>query len=750
MMYTRGFSKYYYRNCLRHPGRILFFAGILTIAAVYQIRNLEVNNSIEIWFRPSDRMLTGYRDFKHDFGSDAYVTIFYRNEDLFTKEVLKLHKDLTGELSSLSNVDYVISLTSIRIPRLVAGHVFLVPLVDPESGGLSEVRQEILRHPIFIDNVISGDGNATGITLSIKDPESVETLDTIREILAKQNYGMNDYFLANSVPIRHEMNRLSQRESIKFVVLCIVLLFSLLLLRFRSAGIALLPVITALLTVIWTMAGYALAGFQISMISGPIPLILMVISIAVSIHILVRFQNEYRLSGDRMEALKTAVRKLYLPCLFSILTTAIAFLAFTTTSLVPIRIFGLAAAFGILLSFGLNFTVIPALLSLYNPKWLSGSPRFLKVNDKTYEYLSGWLIRRRNHILVVVLCIFVLAVIGISKLTVETDQIDYFKKSNPIRYANDRAREWFDGILTLELVISDPEGELGNFLQLINEIEDDLNQFEEVAVCHSPTGFLKSICSFLDLSYEDTSGAIARALLDRPDNSRTRNFFNHYLDPSGRKARMSVKTGWMNNEETRELLEKLDKTLRPRFENTSREYYFTGLQPIFYDVNERLMINQARSIIISFILIFIMILILFRSIYFAIIGMIPNILPVATSLGIMGWSGVQIDVMTVSIASISLGIAIDDTIHFINSFKRINTDTRDFRGIISSVYSTVAEPITLTSLFLCAGFLILIFSSFAPLLYFGIFVSINVLFALLYDLLLLPVIIKYTRKYRLR
>jgi predicted RND superfamily exporter protein len=745
-MYNKGFSKYYLVNCLKHPGRLTVVSGIITIAAIFQLNKLEVNNSIEIWFHPSDSSLINYLDFRNDFGSDAYITIFYRNEDLFTKEGIGIHKSLTDELSALSNVEYVISLTNIRIPRMIIGKVVLVPLLDPESGNLNRIRHEITKHPIFIDNVISRDGNATGMTLSIKDPESIETLEQIREILQKDLYSRNVYYLANSVPIRHEMNLLSQKESIKFLVICIIILFSLLFLRFRTAGIAILPVIIALLTVIWTMAGYAAAGFQISMISGPIPLILMVISIAVSIHLLVGFQKEYRRCKDRLEALKTTVRKLYLPCLFSVLTTAVAFLAFMSTSLVPIRIFGLAAACGILLSYGLNFTLIPALLSLYNPGRLSLSPQFCRVSSKTYVNLSGWVKKRRDYILILVLCIFSLAILGISKLSVETDQIKYFRKSNPIRYANERAKEWFDGILTLELVINDQNGDLGDFLQLINLIEKDLLQFREVAVCHSPVGLLKSICSFLGLSYEDYGEAIALALLNPSDDNDHRNFINRYMTPSGRRARLSVKTGWMSNEETRVLMKQFNRTLRPRFEDPSGAYLFTGLLPVFYDVNERLMINQARSIIISFVLIFIMILILFRSIYFAVIGMIPNILPVITSLGIMGWSGVKIDVMTVSIASISLGIAIDDTIHFINAYKGIYTGNKDFPGIISSVYSSVAEPITLTSIFLCTGFLVLLFSSFAPLLYFGIFVSLNVLFALLYDLLVLPAVISYTLK----
>ena len=166
------FITYFIQVCLGYPKIILSIIGIMSLIAIFQLNKIEVNNSIVNWFHPSDKRLMEYLDFRNDFGSDAYVTVFYRNENLFTKEGIQIHKNLSEELGSLSNVEFVVSLTNIKMPRLISNNFVLVPLLNPDAEDFDAIRNELTSQQIFIDNVISRDGNATGITLLLKDSES--------------------------------------------------------------------------------------------------------------------------------------------------------------------------------------------------------------------------------------------------------------------------------------------------------------------------------------------------------------------------------------------------------------------------------------------------------------------------------------------------------------------------------------------------------------------------------------------------
>jgi predicted RND superfamily exporter protein len=197
----------------------------------------------------------------------------------------------------------------------------------------------------------------------------------------------------------------------------------------------------------------------------------------------------------------------------------------------------------------------------------------------------------------------------------------------------------------------------------------------------------------------------------------------------------------MDNEETILLMSKLDRVLDPVAAREGLSYFYTGTVPMFVSINRRLTNSQISSFLVSFTCIFLLLLLLFRKLRLAFLGMIPNILPVVTTVGIMGLVGVAMDVATVLIAAISLGIAVDDTIHFLWAFRDRQMRGASDLAALDLAVRAVGRPLILTSLVLVAGFLTMTFSSYLPVVFLGVFVSLNVLLAILLDIILLPALI---------
>jgi len=731
-----------------HPVMVIVIVGLISLLALCPLRYLEFSNALEDWFPASKEYLEKYNDFLDHFGSDARIIIIYRDDDLFSREGIETNRDLTSRLHAHPNVSDVMSLTGINMPRMVGTIPVLMPLLIPGDENNDQWKELILRQQICIDNIISKDGKATGITLILKEtevPASYETLEDVREVLKLDEFRFKDYYLVGSIPFTYAMNQLVRKETLKFFVLCFMILCALLIIRFRNVWLALFPVITALVTVIWSMSLFSVVGSRINMVTGIVPVILFIVCLATSVHILVRFVRKISSNSDKMEAIRVTSWELFRPCLFSNLTTMAAFGAFVFIDLIPIRTFGIFTMTGTAISFILNFSLLPALLIF--SKRPSGTRVFSMDSNSFPRQLTAWVLKYRRYILVTSLVIFSLAVIGISRLSVETDQLTYLKKTHPERKANELAREWFDGIFPVELVITGETAgrwQTKEMIARLERIENELTGIREIEVWHSAVILLRGIAGLLKLPADDYNG-VYHVLTSFPDTAGgSQNFLRMYLTPAAEKARISIRTKWMTNKEFERLAEKLDSILIPMAGQLNFSYTITGVMPVYLNIYDRLRVSQSLSILISFVLIFIMILILFRKLLYAATGILPNILPILTTLGIMGWSGVEIDVGTVLIAAISLGIAIDDTIHFLNEYQLCSGKNKEYTARFVRVYSKMGEPIILTSVLVCLGFIVMVFSSYLPIVYFGIFVSLNIVFALMYDLLLIPAIISTT------
>jgi len=739
----------------RRRGLVLGVAMALAAVSAWGASGVGIDNRLGIWFSPSDSTSVQYERFRQGFGTDETVILVYRSDSLFSAGELRLNALLTDRLQRVPHVQGVLSISTLEVPRLSFTGPVMVPLiprapVDPET-----LRAQVLGKKTLRDNVVSEDGTATGFALTLDtqdDQVRLQVLDSIRDLVTRPPFHIHTYELVGNIPIRAEMNRVSTAESGRFVGIAILVMMGLLWIYFSSFTAAAAAVSVSILTVLVTLGLFSAMGYTLNMVAGILPLILLVVSLSVSVHIISRVDavsargsSQRGLDAQGVEpwregTIGPALGPILEPCLLAALTTAAAFSSFLFSGIGPLRVFGAFCSFGVLLSFALAFLLVPLILTL-SPRF-RGPPRgagFLDLGP-ALEGLAQRVVRHRGLVFLASGFVLAAALLGLQRLTFETDQIQYLQKRNPIRVANDLAQEWFAGVYPLEVVLelSDSVQERpGFYLTLLTRMEERIQALPDVAVVHSAATGIRDFLPDGPLRAIALTSLARREVRDESGDGETVRGFR-YLSSTGTMARLSVKARWMNNEETLILLSDLDRILAPLASEGGLTFYYTGVVPMFVSINQRLTRSQISSFLLSFALIFLLFLLFFRKPSLATVGMIPNVLPVLTTVGIMGWMGVPMDVATVLIAAISLGIAVDDTIHLMWAYSERKEAGLPPLQSLNSAIRAVGRPLVLTSLILVAGFLTMVFSTYLPVLFLGVFVSLNVFLAILFDLTLLP------------
>jgi predicted RND superfamily exporter protein len=541
--------------------------------------------------------------------------------------------------------------------------------------------------------------------------------------------GGAEYVLFGVAPLKEEVNRLSIVESKQFFISAIIIMLVISLLLFKRIVEAVIPIIISVITIVISLGFLVILGIKINVVVSILPLIILVISLAYSVHFISRISDSHS-GGTKTENVLNTFKSIFRNCFFSALTTAIALSVFCFSKIGPISDFGKVASFGVIVSFLLSFTLIPILYYYRKAPVPVMSERFNNFFVRTVDLISV----NKKIIVVIAFAVFVVSVTGVTMLRFNTDQVTYLKKDNKIRIAVNKAEEWFGAVYPIEIILKsekplmdDPE----YMLDLIQELYKKLSDLDNVRSIQSPGSVLSDLQNNLGIIIRDTTAL--KALLK--DNMAIKNF----LSSDGKMLRITLKSPWLNDRSIERLIDDINGVMNRIELRHDIDYYITGTTVLFADLSKRLVKSQVSSFLLAFILILLVFWVLFRKAVFALLLMIPNILPVIFTMGLMGFIGIPIDVATVLLASISLGIAIDDTIHFAASYNLLSGN--NWADNVKTVMARVGRPLVLTTFLLICGFSVLLFSSYRPIMFMGIFISLNVLLALIYDIILLPALL---------
>ena len=546
----------------------------------------------------------------------------------------------------------------------------------------------------------------------------------------------------------------------------VALIFALMLyLFFGSIWQVILPLINAFLTTFITAGFLGYMDWKISVVSSNFIALLLILTISLTVHLLVKI-NEIKKDTDFKTAIITGYDQMFAPCFFAALTTAVAFLSLTFGELKPVIEFGKMMAFGISIAFVLTFTFLPCVLYLINK---SKTKDFLSIYKVT-QFILSFSQNNKAVISSLFAITFITLCFGVSKLQVENRFIDYFDKDTEIYKGMYEIDSKLGGTATLDIIISQPEDTFESIeiedeffdddlfedegssasgywwniysLRKLEDIHDYLDSIPEI-------GKVLSVASGIKLARQINNGedlndlelALLRSVL--PEDIRESLLYS-YINKDDSVVRISTRVNESSaNLNRKDLLDKINNDLQNKFNLKQSEYEITGLAVLYNNMLQSLFQSQIGSLLIVFAVISLMLFLIFRSLKIMIIGLIPNIFVASSVMGLLGLLNIPLDIMTITVAAISVGMAVDNTIHYIYRYKKeLKKNGSD--NALKNAHSTTGRAIFYTASTIAAGFCILSLSNFFPTVLFGVFTSIAMILAFISSLTLLPnLLVKY-------
>lgn len=717
---------------------------------------VEFNNTIETYFLEDD--LSSYNRFLDQFGTDEIIVIAFETGNVFTAENLRVIDRISEKLEKLPHVRRVLSLTTTKIIFGEDKIVYFDPLVDEIPAGRDEletIRRRALDDSIIPGTLVSRDARNTAIVAQIDHivgefDYKIGLLDEIRRIVKEEKARTGKRFsVAGTAVLDDAMFRYTEADQALLLPLMLLIIIVVMFVMFRRISMTLLPLLVVVLSVVWTYGFLVILGYEINLISVILGPLLLAVAIADSMHIVADYLQ--KTAADRwtkVECIELSFCDLLSPCFMTSLTTSLGMLSLLSADLAPIREFGLVAAGGVMFAFIITILLLPILFSLLPVPQGKHAERF---RTGAFAKLLGWLGRWRRRKAVAILLVCASAVIPasllLSRLTVGTNSLDYFRKDDPVRVQT----EWIDsaigGTTSLEFFIdAGREGALKEpeLLRRMERFQDYLEGLDGVTGVYSAVDLVKTLNkSFHDgderkFAIPDSALEVTQQLFIIEGSEDIEEFLSYDYSKGRISARIEINT----SQEISHQMPEIEKRMGEIFGDTATATP-TGLVYLMYRLEEYILSSQIKSFLLAFTVIVVTIIVMLRSLKLGLLAMIPNLLPILLTMGLMPLLDIHLDVGTVMIAGVALGLVVDDSIHFLSRLKVETSRTPDVINAIETTIIETGRPIIFTSLVLSLGFLVFLFASFNPTIHFGVLSAMVILLALVFDLVVLPAIMGF-------
>ena len=736
--------------------RILFFVliGLLTGLFGYYAIESKTDNSIEVWLKRNDPKLDYYYDFIDKFGDDEFLIIAMDGDDLFTGKKIKLINDIATRLESVKGVRSVISLASVYKDKLSAPYFKEVLKRNKARSVLDVFEEKILDDPMYVNNIISSDGETTAIiaTVAKGSPEArKELVKETREILSavETENSMKKFFLAGPSIVNTELDRMSQNDMKTFTPVMFAVALVILVVLFKNISGVLIPAITIGINIMWTVGLFVIFGNKMNMVSGMLIPLVFIISLATTVHILNRFYLEVALSGDKRESILKTLRHICVPCFLTCVTTSIGFLSLVVSDVTPVKTTGIFMAAGIMMSFFVCITLVPGMLSLF-PERMSRPFMNIKKDrsssNKEFQGIYGFIgkfVRNNTIYVFFISLVFVgVAIYGVTKIDAESSIFESFPESSEITRSTEHIEQELMGLIPMDIVVD--AGNTGSVFQpdvlmKMEKLQDYLKGIPEVTKSVSVVDYVKYLNKLLNKDNPDSPVVTKDKAIDyvklaslHGDSIVAGLYTEDYSE-----GRISVRMKNVGSSRYKSIVNDIERFIKENFP-LSVSCAITGIVPLLMDMQGYLIESQIKTFTLAFILIFICIALLLKSTRIGMMSMIPNLVPIAITLGVMGYVGINLDVATIMIASVAIGISVDDTIHFLYRFKEEFKKDGDHYLAIQRTLSGVGRALIFTTVVATCGFLVFCLSSFKAIQYFGLLTGITMVSALVADLFILP------------
>ena len=790
-------SNLYQNTVLKNPRSIFFLLLITLLSFGYFTKDFRLDASSETLLIEGDPDLEYLKEVTKRYGSKEFLVLTYSpNEGMITETSINNLLSLKYKIQSLEWVYNVVTLLDIPLlnnseaplqERLEAFKTLKDEDVDKERGF-----KEILNSPVFRNFVISEDGKTSGVIVYIKEnilknieDKTQKEIEDYKDSLKKKNHenilqirkiiksydDVGKIYLGGIPMIADDMMSFIKSDIIVFGLGVLLFIIATLWFVFRRLIWIIVPISSCFFSVLIMTGLLGLLGWKVTVISSNFIALMLILTMAMNIHMSTRFlqlRNDYPNSSN-FEIIAMTTGKMFWPIIYTVLTTVCAFLSLIFSGIKPIIDFGWMMTFGLIISFIVTFTLLPTLLGFVS----SNNVEIKKDSDsKITSFFGRVSINNKKTIFTLTGLVIILSIVGISRLEVENSFINYFNKNTEIYKGMKLIDESLGGTTPLEVILKFPKAKKKESVENdeFEDWEDDEDQNDDkywftkdkinrIEAVHNyldglaPVGKVISFSSIVQVATQLNNnkplGSLEMGVLYSkiPENIK-KDIIDPYISTKDNEARISLRIidsqdGLRRND----LINKINYDLKNKLKLNEDEFKLAGVLILFNNLLQSLFKSQILTLGLVMVGIFTMFMILFRNTKLSLIGVVPNFIAAFFILGIIGLLGIPLDMMTITIAAITIGIAVDNSIHYIYRFKEEFLKCKDYDKTLKICHSTVGVAILNTSITIVFGFSILVFSKFIPTIYFGVFTGIAMLLAMISVLTLLPSLILISKPF---
>ncbi|HOO47360.1 MAG TPA: efflux RND transporter permease subunit, partial [Deltaproteobacteria bacterium] len=629
--------------------------------------NMDLDNTISAWFAEDDPVSVDYHNYRDTFEGGRYMIVAVRSEKLFSYEVLKYIRNITEELENLDMAKRVHSLANAnRVTGTEEGIVIEELLNDLGNADPADIRDYALNDEIFRDYLVSADGTLSALVIvfdDLKPKQIVALIEEIEAILEKDRPAGVETFLSGGLMINHEFNKVTEQNETILPLFGVILVFAITYILFRSIPKNLIIISVIAMSLCWTLGLYSLLGYTYNAVSGLIIPLIVILSVANAVHIIEYF-DEVSKENDARSSYIATIRYITIPCFITSITTSFGLFSLIASPITAVQHFGVVSAAGILFAFVISVALVPLLLTLlpsrkkeHHRYWGHALAGLFHINEKRY-----------GVILFITAGCIVFFGFGVTRVVIESNELEWFPKDGEM-YTNSMTldRE-LAGVGALELIIEGEEEVLKDpeILKRMDRLSDEIRQMPRVKKIISLADYVKSVNRALNANAQeaylvpDTQELIAQEILLFSFSSSGTEELERVVNMDYSKGRIAIKIKYGSSHDTRALISRIEQKARQEFAGTDVKISLTGGSYLFSMLDKYIVESQIKTFSLAFVLVIGILFVVFRSIKFGLLCILPNLLPITMIIGIMGWVGINLNVGTVMIASVALGICADD------------------------------------------------------------------------------------------
>lgn len=748
---------------------------------VAQVPKLRMDTSNESFFRPDDKVLIDYNEFRNQFGKDEFIVIAISGAEIFDLDFLgklrNLHQDLEHNVPYL---DEIKSLVNIRNTRGEEDELIVEDFLEkwPENqADLDLLKKRADANSLYRNYILNANDTMTAIVIKplACNPDLKEMLQdegTCQPMTNEQNremvaaidrivahFNTKDFsILVSGMPVVIEYLNLTIEKDLAIIIpMIFIMIITFLGLLFQRISGVIYPVLIFTLSLLSSLGVMALLGIPMTNITTILPSFMLVVSISDAVHILALFYPAFRNTGDRQKAIVQAMQHSGLAVLMTSVTTAGGLISFTVAEIAPIADLGIVTPVGVLLALFYTIFLIPALLAVFPVKNKIKQRAAVNFLDKTFDAIAELTCKKQLPVIAAFSLLLIFAIIGAAKLRFEHNALKWFPSDSKIRTSTEQIDREMRGTVSFDVVIDTGKVDGLYNPDFIKALEASIVKFGNYDTEDLFVGKVLGLTTVL----KETNRALHcnnQKFYSLPDNREliAQELFLFQLsgsedleklvDQQFSKTRFTMHVPYRDTSRYKKFVAYVQDDLTKRFPDCRIK--ITGVNALFVKILNNVMTTMARSYSIALLLISVLMVVMLGKLRMGLLSMIPNLFPIIMTMGLMGWCGIPLDFGTILVGSITIGLVVDDTIHFLHNFGKYYDASGDPLQATKNSLHTVGRAMMVTSFVLAGGFLCDLLAELTINKNSGFLIASTILVALIADFFLAPAILSlvYTKK----